>query len=181
MKLVLSVLLVVFALTSEAKRNNDYNRDNGRNSRQDYRRDNRDGRNNQNQNEEYQGDNSQNQNGQRKAPADDSALVNAVQNQKQVMYLQAASMTVVRVLPDDNQGLTHQKFIVKLSSGKMVVAVYNTDMCERVPVKVGDVVGLGGNFIWTNQGGLIHWLHKDPSNRRPDGYVELNGKKYCFQ
>jgi hypothetical protein len=58
-------------------------------------------------------------------------------------------------------------------------AVYNLDMCERVPLKVGDIISMGGQFIWTNQGALLHWLHFDPRQNRRDGYVELNGKVYC--
>jgi hypothetical protein len=113
------------------------------------------------------------------AGADDSAIVTAVDQRKRLNFVEGNGMVVVKILPDDTSGLEHQKFIVRLSSGKTLQAVYNLDMCERVPVQVGDVVGLGGQFIWTNQGGLLHWLHKDPRHNRPDGYVLLNGKYYC--
>ena len=60
-------------------------------------------------------------------------------------------------------------------------AVYNSDMenCDRVPLKVGDMVSMGGQFIYTNEGPMLHWLHYDPRGNRPDGFVEVNGRFYC--
>ncbi len=109
----------------------------------------------------------------------DSVLVQAVRKRRGVNFLQAQNLQVIQILPDDRQGREHQKFVVRLSDGSKVTAVYNLDMCERVPVKIGDQVGLAGQFIWTKQGGLVHWLHHDPSGRRPDGYVLHEGKSYC--
>ncbi|WP_155723962.1 DUF3465 domain-containing protein [Bdellovibrio bacteriovorus] len=109
----------------------------------------------------------------------DADIVRAVNDQRRVDFVEGGSMVVVKVLPDDNQGLAHQKWTVRLSNGKNMQAVYNSDMCPRVPVKVGDVIAMGGQFIWTNKGGLLHWLHHDPRGKRPDGYVYVNGKFYC--
>lgn len=111
--------------------------------------------------------------------ASDAAIVKAVNAQARVNFVEGGGMVVTQILPDDTSGLQHQKWMVRLSNGKLLQAVYNSDMCPRVPVKVGDVVAMGGMFIWTNQGGLIHWLHHDPRGNRPDGYVMLNGKFYC--
>jgi hypothetical protein len=85
---------------------------------------------------------------------------------------------VAEVLPDDLNGRTHQKWIVQLKNGSRVLCVYNTDVSDRVPLKIGDTVTLAGQYIWDRGGGLIHWLHEDPKDQRPDGYVELNGIKY---
>lgn len=111
--------------------------------------------------------------------AADADLVEAFSNQKRVNFVEGAGMVVTKLLPDDTSGLKHQKWIVRLSNGKLMQAVYNSDMCPRVPVKVGDVVSMGGMFLWTKEGGLLHWLHKDPRQNRPDGYVELDGVYYC--
>lgn len=110
----------------------------------------------------------------------DAQLVAAVNARKSVNYAEGSNMQVVKLLPDDTVGLKHQKWIVRLSSGQLMQAVYNLDLCERVPLKVGDVVSMGGQFVWTNQGGLLHWLHFDPRKLRKDGYVGLNGKLYCL-
>ncbi|WP_374035172.1 DUF3465 domain-containing protein [Bdellovibrio bacteriovorus] len=111
--------------------------------------------------------------------ASDSDLVRAVNDRRREDFVEGGSLTVVKVLPDDNSGLEHQKWVVRLSNGELMQAVYNLDMCPRVPLKVGDVIAMGGQFIWTNKGGLLHWLHHDPRGRRPDGYVYVNGQYYC--
>jgi len=109
----------------------------------------------------------------------DANIVSAIANKRRVDFVEGSGMVVVKLLPDDLNGLEHQKWVVRLSNGALMQAVYNLDMCEHVPLKVGDVVSMGGQFIWTNQGALLHWLHFDPRQNRPDGYVELNGKVYC--
>lgn len=109
----------------------------------------------------------------------DSDVVRAVNDRRKVNYVEGGNMVVVKVLPDDDNGLKHQKWVVRLSSGQTMQAVYNSDMCPRVPVRVGDVVAMGGMFLWTNSGALLHWLHHDPRENRPDGYVYLNGQYYC--
>lgn len=109
----------------------------------------------------------------------DAKIVQAVENRRRLDFVEGSGMIVTQLLRDDRNGLQHQKWVVRLSNGETMEAVYNLDMCERVPLKVGDFVSMGGQFIWTNQGALLHWLHFDPRGNRPDGYVEHNGKVYC--
>ncbi|WP_347357206.1 DUF3465 domain-containing protein [Bdellovibrio sp.] len=109
----------------------------------------------------------------------DREIVDAVNNRRREDFVEGADMVVTKILPDDNSGLEHQKWTVRLSNGETMQAVYNLDMCPRVPLKVGDRVAMGGQFIWTQKGGLLHWLHHDPRGRRPDGYVYVNGTFYC--
>lgn len=111
--------------------------------------------------------------------ASDSDIVRAVNDRRRVNYVEGGSMTVTKVLPDDEDGRKHQKWVVRLSNGNTMQAVYNSDMCPEVPVKVGDVIAMGGMFLWTNSGPMLHWLHHDPRGNRPDGYVYVNGKYYC--
>lgn len=108
----------------------------------------------------------------------DNDLVAAVNSRREVFYVEAGNITVSKLLPDDNSGLRHQKWQAKLSNGSVVDIIYNADMGDRVPVRVGDKFGVGGQFIWTRGGGLVHWVHGDPSHRRPDGYVYYNGTVY---
>lgn len=109
---------------------------------------------------------------------DDSALVAAVQSRHNVFYVEAGNLTVTKILPDDTSGLPHQKWVAQLSNGSTIQVIYNSDMGDRVPVKVGDKFGVGGQYIQTGKTGLIHWLHDDPKHTRPDGYVYLNGVVY---
>ena len=109
----------------------------------------------------------------------DQQVVKAVQRKGRVHYIQGVDMEVVQLLPDDLNGSQHQKFVVRLSSGDKVMIVYNLDLCPKVPLRVGDRVAAGGEFIWTKGGGLLHWVHYDPKANRPHGYVSVGGKAYC--
>lgn len=109
---------------------------------------------------------------------DDKALVQALKNQRRAHFIQAANLTVSRLLEDDNDGLRHQKWVAKTSVGQSVTIVYNVDMGIRVPLQVGDKFAVGGEFIWTKTGGLLHWVHEDPRDKRPDGYVYVDGVIY---
>lgn len=109
---------------------------------------------------------------------DDSRLVAAFKARRGVDFIEAGNLVVTKLLPDDNQGLRHQKWQARLSNGGILTIVYNSDMDEKVPLNVGDVFSVGGQFIWTGNGGLIHWVHDDPKGRRPDGYVLFDGVQY---
>lgn len=110
---------------------------------------------------------------------DDRDLINANQARRNVRFLRAARLTVTRLLQDDTRGSRHQRFYVRLSDGSEVFAVYSLeDGRQRVPVREGSEVVLAGEFKWTRFGGLMHWLHEDVRDIRPDGYVEVNGVRY---
>ncbi len=111
----------------------------------------------------------------------DSEIVRALENRKMVNFIQGANLVVTRILPEDTRGNPHQLWMARLSSGSQVKIIYNLDMGERVPLKVGDVFSVGGQFLWTNKGGLIHWTHEDPRKNRPDGYVILDGQVYGIE
>lgn len=111
---------------------------------------------------------------------DDIQIVNAINNRKRTRFVEGKKLKVVQLLPDDTKGSPHQKFVVELSSKDKIQIISNTDMCPQVPVRIGDEVGVGGEFIPTGKrSGLIHWVHWDPRKTRPDGYIEHNGQIYC--
>lgn len=110
----------------------------------------------------------------------DKNLVHAIESNRRTKFVSGSGMKVVALMPDDNQGSPHQKFRVQLSNGSGLMIISNLDMCVHVPVRVGDVVGAGGEFIPTGKSsGILHWVHRDPKKERPDGYIELNGQVYC--
>jgi hypothetical protein len=90
--------------------------------------------------------------------------------------------TIAKVLPDDNEtadgSSRHQRFIVRLVTGDTVLISHNIDLADRVPAREGDVIQFSGEYEWTQQGGVVHWTHHDPRNRRPDGWIELRGTRY---
>lgn len=87
--------------------------------------------------------------------------------------------TVARVLPDDNAGSRHQRFILQLSSGQTVLIDHNIDLAPRIEeLKVGDAISFSGEYVWNEKGGLIHWTHHDPAGHHQAGWLKHNGRIY---
>ncbi|HKR33423.1 MAG TPA: DUF3465 domain-containing protein [Steroidobacteraceae bacterium] len=86
---------------------------------------------------------------------------------------------VTRVLPDDNDGSRHQRFIVQLGTGQTVLVAHNIDLAARVAsLKAGDRVEFNGEYEWNERGGVIHWTHRDPQRRHVDGWIKHDGRTY---
>jgi hypothetical protein len=86
---------------------------------------------------------------------------------------------VVKVLPDDNSGSRHQRFIVKLSSGQTILVAHNIDISPRIgSLRKGDRVKFYGEYEWNDEGGVVHWTHKDPDEEHEAGFLECRGKRY---
>lgn len=86
---------------------------------------------------------------------------------------------VRRVLPDDNDGSRHQRFVVALESGRTLLIAHNIDVAPRVVgLREGDAVAFRGEYEWNPEGGVIHWTHKDPARRHPAGWLKHNGTTY---
>lgn len=110
--------------------------------------------------------------------ANDAVLQQAYQSQQSDLQVQGFGQ-VVKVLPDDNDGSKHQKFILKLNSGQILLVAHNIDLAPRVPnLKVGDSVEFYGEYEWNKKGGVLHWTHKDPQNRHAHGWLKHNGQLY---
>ena len=86
------------------------------------------------------------------------------------------SGTVTKVLADDNDGSRHQKFILRISNGQTLLFAHNIDIAPRVPdLAVGQVVAFKGIYEWNNQGGVVHWTHRDPSGSHATGWLWRDG------
>ncbi|EGQ8673321.1 DUF3465 domain-containing protein [Vibrio cholerae] len=110
--------------------------------------------------------------------ANDAALQQAYQSQQSDLQVQGFGQ-VAKVLPDDNDGSRHQKFILKLNSGQTLLVAHNIDLAPRIPnLKVGDSVEFYGEYEWNKKGGVLHWTHKDPQNRHAHGWLKHNGQVY---
>lgn len=112
------------------------------------------------------------------ANADDSALAGAFS--RRAVQTQVDGLgTVVSLLPDDNDGSRHQRFIVRLNSGQTILIAHNIDLAAHVsPLREGDVIGFRGDYEWNSKGGVVHWTHRDPAGRHPAGWLKHNGKLY---
>jgi len=86
---------------------------------------------------------------------------------------------IIKILPDDTQGLEHQRFILRLASGQTVLIAHNIDIAPRIPdLARGDVVAFQGIYVSNDKGGVIHWTHHDPSGHHPDGWLKYHGQTY---
>lgn len=87
--------------------------------------------------------------------------------------------TVLRVLPDDNDGSRHQRFIVRIPSGQTVLIAHNIDLSPRIEtLQPDDRVTFYGEYEWNEKGGVVHWTHDDPQGRHVGGWIEHNGRRY---
>ena len=108
----------------------------------------------------------------------DQALTAAFENHRSNVQVEGSGR-VTRVLPDDNDGSRHQRFIVQLGTGQTVLVAHNIDLAARVTsLKVGDLVEFNGEYEWNERGGVIHWTHRDPRGSHVDGWIKHDGHTY---
>ena len=109
---------------------------------------------------------------------DNSRIEEAIANQQSDVQVEAYG-TIVKVLPDDTVGSQHQRLLVKLDSGNVVLIAHNIDLAPRVEnLQKGEKIRFYGEFEWNDKGGVVHWTHHDPRNKHPAGWIEYRGKKY---
>jgi N-acetylneuraminic acid mutarotase len=86
---------------------------------------------------------------------------------------------VSRILPDDNTGDRHQKFILRLNTGQTLLVAHNIDIAPRIDaLKFGDSVSFFGEYEWNDLGGVLHWTHHDPNNQHINGWLKHAGISY---
>ena len=115
----------------------------------------------------------------RPVPEQNNTLLRqAISNHKSDIQV-SGSGQVSKVLPDDNQGSRHQRFLVVLDSGESILIAHNIDLAPGIPdLHKGDTIRFNGEFQWNHKGGLVHWTHRDPRNSHVHGCLEHNGSKY---
>lgn len=87
--------------------------------------------------------------------------------------------SVTKLLPDDNDGSRHQRFILRLQTGQTLLVAHNIDVAPRVDsIREGDTLEFSGEYEWNPKGGVIHWTHHDPNRRHPGGWLKHGGRVY---
>jgi Protein of unknown function (DUF3465) len=90
-----------------------------------------------------------------------------------------ASGRVLKVLPDDNQGSRHQRFLLDTGLGHSLLIAHNIDLAPRIAdLQRGDLVHFKGEYVWNEKGGVVHWTHHDPDGSHPGGWLKHNGRTY---
>ena len=108
----------------------------------------------------------------------DRALKNAFENKINGFQV-GGSGKVIKILPDDNQGSRHQRFILKLESSQTLLIAHNIDLAPKIEnLKVDDHVNFYGEYEWNSKGGVIHWTHHDPNGQHEGGWLNHGGKMY---
>lgn len=108
----------------------------------------------------------------------DSVLEEAFEQRQSDLQVQGSG-EIVKILADDNDGSRHQRFILRLNSGRTLLIAHNIDLAPRISsLKRGDTVEFYGEYEWNSQGGVIHWTHHDPQALHVSGWLKHNGKTY---
>jgi len=108
----------------------------------------------------------------------DAAIENAFANRISSLQVEGQG-TVVKLLADDTNGSRHQRFIVRLDSGRTLLVSHNIDLALRLDtLRAGDTVAFRGEYEWNPKGGVIHWTHHNPQGRHAAGWIRHNGKTY---
>lgn len=109
---------------------------------------------------------------------DDTAFTRALERRAGGIQLQGQG-AVIKVLPDDNDGSRHQRFILKLRSGQILLIAHNIDLAPRIgSLRVGNSVAFNGEYEWNSKGGVIHWTHRDPDGRHVAGWLKHDSRIY---
>ncbi|MFC1778516.1 DUF3465 domain-containing protein [Pseudomonadota bacterium] len=115
----------------------------------------------------------------RSSPPDSiSSVQQAYKNQQSNLQVRGVGV-VSRVLPDDNEGSRHQRFILDLKQGNSLLVAHNIDLAPRINgLRKGDKVEFHGEYEWNPKGGVLHWTHHDPANRHTGGWLKHDGRTY---
>lgn len=109
---------------------------------------------------------------------DDAIIGKAFANHERNLQVSGRGR-VEKILPDDNDGSRHQRFILRLESGQTLLVSHNIDLAPRIEsLGEGDTVSFYGEYEWNSKGGVIHWTHHDPQGRHPAGWIKHGGQTY---
>jgi hypothetical protein len=112
------------------------------------------------------------------AGASDSSMAEAYESRSSGLQVEGTG-EVIRILPDDVDGDRHQRFILRLRSGQTLLIAHNIDLAPRLSdLDEGDTVAFFGEYEWNDQGGVIHWTHRDPRGQHTAGWLRHEGRTF---
>lgn len=111
------------------------------------------------------------------ATASNQAVVQAFAQKQSHIWL-SGSGQVVKLLPDDNQGARHQRFLLRVNPQQTLLFAHNIDLAPRVAeLAVGDEISFRGEYVYHPKGGIMHWTHHDPQGQH-HGFIQSHGQTY---
>lgn len=109
---------------------------------------------------------------------DNAAVEQAFAQKKSDVWVQGAGV-VTKLLPDDNKGSRHQKFLVRINAKQTLLFAHNIDLSSRInALKVGDSIEFKGEYVFNPKGGVIHWTHRDPKGQHEGGWIKHQGNTF---
>jgi hypothetical protein len=86
---------------------------------------------------------------------------------------------IKRLLPDDNNGSRHQRFLVQLANHQNLLIAHNIDLAQPINnLHEGETIQFYGEYEWNEKGGVVHWTHKDPRGQHIGGWIKYRGDIY---
>ena len=107
----------------------------------------------------------------------EGGLLEAIEHKRSGVWV-AGEGEIVHLLPDDRRPPRHQLFLVELTGGHTIKISHNVDLAPQAPVRKGGRIRFRGRFEYNEKGGVVHWTHRDPSGRKPGGWLAYEGKTY---
>lgn len=107
-----------------------------------------------------------------------TSIARAFEQQQSDIPVQGTGQ-IIKELADDNNGSRHQRILLKLPDGLTILIAHNIDLAPRVDnIKAGDSIEFKGEYAWNAKGGVVHWTHRDPNRRHPDGWLKHQNRTY---
>ncbi len=111
-------------------------------------------------------------------PAQSASLDRAIADRDSHVQIEGRG-SVLKLLADDQNGSRHQRFLVRLDSGAVILIAHNIDLAPRIDsLRSDDAIEFAGEYIWNDKGGLVHWTHHDPAGRHVGGWLQHDGRRY---
>lgn len=104
-------------------------------------------------------------------------LIQAFEQKKSNIFVEGSGV-VKKLLPEDNNGSRHQKFLVTVTDRQTLLFAHNIDLAPQVPLAVGDAIQFRGEYVYNPKGGVVHWTHRDPQAKIEGGWIKHNGQTY---
>jgi len=113
------------------------------------------------------------------ATADNAAVQRDYAERRSTVEVTAQGVVTTVLADDAGPSGRHQRFIIRLAGASQTVLIENNvTVGQRVPVAPNDDVTVHGEYIWNDQGGLIHYTHHDPAPGHESGWIDRNGVRY---